>query len=470
MQIKVTDILKKLYVNLDKIIIFLIILLWTFFAYENLTVCKFHTDELWAYVIAKNLNLVEIIKLMHYEGHTFLWYLILKPFTNNLTLYPFIVKYISYVFSFMGIIVFCCFSKINTGIKLLITTSVPLIAIFPVYGRPYSLGILFLFLLCALYKNRLKHPIVYAFLIFFSFNCHIIVLIGALAFGVLFIYDLIKNIKNLDRITFYISICITLFSFLSLAIQWIPVYMPNYVFKFNKIGNFISFFLPGYLSEEIKILYKIIYLQLLSVILLSNILNLKSSRGFYFIIYTFTAMTLFFLFVYPAAQQAYLYFYYIFFVIGYWLMYENSPEFKESKYSRVSLTAYLIIISLIFSPMFRKYGNYQYSTDEYKKATKVIEKIIPEGSTVYVSYSQELIPFLQTKYKVKNSYGFDIDTFETASSIWQKHPLKVDEVKIKKGEKSYYICGIGQCRDKQDMRYKRYNINFMNKEIIDISK
>ena len=470
MQIKVSNIPNSVLKNLNNIIIIAMIVIWIFLVLNDPGMGLFHSDELWSYIIAKNLNFIEIIKLMHYEGHNFLYYICLKPFTHNDLLYPQIIKCVCFTFSCITVILFCFFSKINTIVKMLIIYSLPFAVVYPVSGRPYGLGILLLFLLCILYKNRLKFPIAYSILLFLSLNCHIFVTIGSSAFCIFFLYDLIKDKKNQSIKVFYSSIFIVILGFLFILLQWIPIHTPYYVKYYDKNSYFEDFLYTNYLPNYIRILYKIIFIPLLFFTLLLNVLIIKPRRWMYFILYTFTTLTLFFLLVYPLSNHAYGYFYYVYFIIGYWMLYENNSNFRQNKYSLWSMTVYLIIVSLSFSPMIRKFGNFSFTLHDYHRAINTIEHVIPENSTIYLAYAQELMLFLPKHYKVKTPIGIEIPSYRAFAGLYQDPILFPSEIKTTKGEKSYYIVYVEKVRDQRDLKFKRYDLNFQRLEIIDITQ
>ena len=123
--------------------------------------------------------------------------------------------------------------------KFLIIFSYPFLCFYSTYARPYGMGIFLLFLLAALFNEKLKHPIIYSCLLFLTANTCLMTFVGADAFGILFLFDLIKekDFKNLA-----IATTIALLTIVSLYIQWhdpiIPYYVSNWIFA-NKIKQSI---------------------------------------------------------------------------------------------------------------------------------------------------------------------------------------------------------------------------------------
>ena len=115
---------------------------------------QFSNDELHAWDIASILNPVEIIKLMPAEGHTFIWYYLLKPFTYFGFDFVYCLKYINWVFMLGAIYLVLRYSPFNIFIKTLIIFSYPFLNLYPVYGRPYGLGIFLLLILTVFFNQK----------------------------------------------------------------------------------------------------------------------------------------------------------------------------------------------------------------------------------------------------------------------------------------------------------------------------
>ena len=151
-------------------------------------------DETHAFEIAR-LKLSEILYLTRIEGHNALWYLILKPF-SNLNLYPYSMLIINWFFGIGAIYVLWKKAPFSPIAKTLISFSVPFLQYYATVARCYSIGILFLFLICALYKDRFKKPILFALLIGLCANTSILAAIGVFFIGLLFLFDILFEIKK----------------------------------------------------------------------------------------------------------------------------------------------------------------------------------------------------------------------------------------------------------------------------------
>ena len=150
-------------------------------------------DEAHAWLIAQELNLIEIIKLMKIEGHTFIWYLCLMPFAKTNFMYPYSMLLLNWLFCFIAILILWLKAPFNNLVKFLISFSFPFFAMYPVVARCYSLGIMFLFALAAMEKVKLNHPNWYALLLILCANTSVMAAVGATVFGGMFLYEMIKN-------------------------------------------------------------------------------------------------------------------------------------------------------------------------------------------------------------------------------------------------------------------------------------
>ena len=96
------------------------------FAIVTLFIILLHVpywDETHAFYISR-LKLSEIFAITRVEGHTMLWYLILKPF-SSLKLYPYSMSIINWIFCVSAIWVLWKKSPFSVISKTFITFSVP---------------------------------------------------------------------------------------------------------------------------------------------------------------------------------------------------------------------------------------------------------------------------------------------------------------------------------------------------------
>ena len=147
-------------------------------------------DEAYAYLIS-NLQIGDIFQLTRIEGHPILWFLLLKPF-NNLNFYPYSMYIINWIFAGLMIFLFWKKAPFNNYIKFLLTFSYPFFQYFGLVSRPYTLGVLVIFLLCTFFKDSVKKPVLYSILLVLCANISVITAFIAFGFGVLFLYEIFK--------------------------------------------------------------------------------------------------------------------------------------------------------------------------------------------------------------------------------------------------------------------------------------
>lgn len=145
------------------------------------------THELWrdeaqAWLLARDCSISELFGMMKSEGHPVLWHLLMFPFAKmgfaaeNIGL-------ISLALTTLGVAVVALFAPCGYAFKI----SFALLCSYQlsVISRSYSLAVLGIALLICLYKYRHERPVLYAFLLFFLTQIHII--FEGLAIGLIII-------------------------------------------------------------------------------------------------------------------------------------------------------------------------------------------------------------------------------------------------------------------------------------------
>lgn len=307
-------------------------------------------DEAHAWTIAQDLNLIEIIKLMKYEGHTILWYLCLMPFAKFNIGYPYSMLLVNWFFCFVAMLILWLKSPFNNWIKFFISFSFPFLGYFPVVARCYSIGIMFLFMLCALYKERLKHPNWYALLLILCANTSVMALVGATILGCEFLYRLIKTRKNNSSV----ALMILAIGLALILLQLIPTITAEKV-TFSLLDNLVDKYGLKNLLMNSNVN------KFLSVIFVFWALSFfKKEFISLFLVLTFAILTFIFLFIYIGYFWHY-FFYYIFFICSIWL---NSEKLFSSSFSKCLNVTTLILVSifLIFwTPSRQSFKNVYYS-------------------------------------------------------------------------------------------------------------
>ena len=433
---------------LYRLLLFCGFLLWVFLVYKNLQIYAFNTDEMWAWDIAHDLTFSEITQLMHYEGHSFIWYMLIKPFTlladKFPVLFPDIIKYLNLAFLGAAMFLLWMCSPINIFLKLLISVTSPFVITYPALARPYGLLILLLFIVVMLYKNRLKHPLVYAALLFIIMHTCWNGLIGAMFLGGFFIYDLYKeNKSNFLCSKVLVPTFIICSAFVMLAIEWIPLFPPLYIKYFGTWNVFYEFFLPNVDLKYYNLISLFVWGPCLLTVALIHFSSMKNKRFLLFGAYIFYSFFIFYLIVAPGRYH-HLYFIYIYFIVIYWMLLENSEEFINNRLNFYSMTGIIALISVLYFIPFRDPHFWFINKYDYEEGIQRIKEIAPQGSKMYLilDYGAMAIPRLKDYYDLRTQYNYKIPSLKAYQSIYQDYYLLPQDIYVKQGETAYYVLPV----------------------------
>jgi len=296
-------------------------------------------DEAHAWTIAEELNLVQIFELMKVEGHTFIWYLLLMPFAKFHIGYPYTMQFLNWIFCLGALIVLWQKAPFNDLIKVFITFSFPFMYVYSVYARCYSIGIMLLFMLTALYKDKLKHPILYSVLLILCANTSTMALIGATAFGILFLYDYIKAKPKLSS---YLKV------FTILGIGFLLILLQLFGVDSTAIKDYRGINLP--LDNLFKLFYVFCFIFITCIIPILFVFK-KNLKVIFFLLFTGLAMTVCFMFKYYGHYCNHA-FYWIYFIIAIWLGFFDINNFKLKWLMSVILA--LVCFLHLFIPLYIK--------------------------------------------------------------------------------------------------------------------
>ena len=180
-------------------------------------------DEAQAWLLARDLNPLGLFRQMKYEGHPFLWNLILMPFAK--LGFPYITQsIISLVIMWIAAWIFLKKSPFNNFVKITILLSLPIIYLYPVISRNYSLIPLALSMIAMLYKQRNEKKFLYIFSILLLAYTHILMwgLVGILYFIYFLeqIKEIIKHKENKkENIKVIVGFCIAIIGLMVLIIS-----------------------------------------------------------------------------------------------------------------------------------------------------------------------------------------------------------------------------------------------------------
>lgn len=407
---------------------------WIIFTLARVLCHQPWSDEANAWELARSFEFGSILESIKYQGHFFVWYFILLPFAKFDFAYPYSMLLINWAFCFVALVVLWRFAPFNNWIKGLMTFSFPFFTYYPVVARCYSIGILLLFALCALYKDRLKHPIWYANIVFICANTSLMACIGALIFGGILLFDLFKQKQNKD-----LKIClgIAVTCILMLLVQVLNVKYggrPDDKIRGLTLDSFLLMFplFPKFINA--------IFIGIFVVGFGISLFKDKLILMFLSVIYGFLLM--FFHFCY-AGDFWHWYFLYIYLICACWLALDRnviSDKFKKATVILLGLLTVMFFFEL------------RYEIRVFQSNSKNIAEFIKENRTARFVYFdiilKSTLPYLHDAdydlayYEYSNRQKDNVE-FEKAKEylasdketyfLWSNCD-EIEEIKGKNGE------------------------------------
>ena len=176
-------------------------------------------DEGQAWLLARDLNWLDLFLQTGAEGHPFLWSFILKPFTSlsfETTLFT-----INVLIVFLAIYLLLFKSDFGSLFSLVILFT-PMIAYeYPVVARHYGLTFLLFIGMTIAYKKRFEKPMIYVFIVFLFTNSTVMGSIIGILETFIFLYQISLRInKNKNVFKEYLpSISLSVISLLIISFQ-----------------------------------------------------------------------------------------------------------------------------------------------------------------------------------------------------------------------------------------------------------
>ena len=352
-------------------------------------------DEAHSWLIAKQLGFVAMLKYIKNEGHFFVWQVLLYPFAHvKFNLYPYAMKFLNWSFCMCAVIILWRKAPFNSWIKALITFSFPFLVCYSVLARCYSIGILLLFVLAALYENKLKYPKTYALLLVLCANTSIMALIGAAAFGVLFVVDIFKNKLSIKQ--YIITLLILLVGAAAVLLQVIKI---NYFSTIVENGHFYTSLM---MFENTYINNNLLVNSILSLIFSIPILIylFKDKASLFFFSFTYILM-LILAFNFYGMNFWHAYFFFVYLIISLWI--NHAGNLLSGKFAHITLA--LISFLLIFNLPAKE--NYN---ETFKSNCKIIKSFIENDENLKNALilhnsgiMYEILPYRKkAAYKIKN--------------------------------------------------------------------
>lgn len=150
-------------------------------------------DEAHHYLLARDSNsFIELIQNTRYEGHPILWNTLLYGITR-FSLNPFWMQLLHILISTSAVFIFLRKAPFNWIFKTLFIFGYFMVFEYNLISRNYGLGVLFLFLACAVFKDRNSKFVLLAFYLAIASNTHL--MFSVIAFA-LFITLIIEHYQN----------------------------------------------------------------------------------------------------------------------------------------------------------------------------------------------------------------------------------------------------------------------------------
>lgn len=181
-------------------------------------------DETHAWTVAKEINLFNIIQTVHNEGHLIIWFLILMPFAKLNLWFPYSLKFFNWIFYFLAILYMWKNAPFNILFKIIITFSWLSLFYFPIISRCYTIGILGIFILAGLYKDKIKRPILYSSILVLTAHTSLLATFPVIPFACIFFYEIIKSDDFKKNKSYLYSLIILIIG----ALLWILPFINGY--------------------------------------------------------------------------------------------------------------------------------------------------------------------------------------------------------------------------------------------------
>lgn len=191
-------------------------------------------DEALTWVVARDTSFLELFHVAALEGHPSLWYLLLMPFAK-LGMSCFTMLVLHWSLAVAAVAVFLWYAPFSRITKVLFVFSYYMFWEYCLSIRCYALGILLMFILAALYRNRFRFPILYATLLVLLLNTSTPVMFLAGALFLVYIGEYIVLPEKQRRVNFAIALMVLGIMVAYLQVGVLPGPRPSEYFSWNSV-------------------------------------------------------------------------------------------------------------------------------------------------------------------------------------------------------------------------------------------
>ncbi len=165
-------------------------------------------DEAEPWLIAQNLSIPGIFHMLNYEGTPVLWYMLLH-FLALLRLPFFSEQVLNWAIASAAVFIFLKYAPFSRLLKFAFAFSYLMSYEYAVIARNYSISVLLLFAIAAVYGSRFKKPLIFATLVFLLFNTNVHSFVPAAMLLFIFVYELFGRVRpSGGEIKYYAAIVI----------------------------------------------------------------------------------------------------------------------------------------------------------------------------------------------------------------------------------------------------------------------
>ena len=432
-------------------------------------------DEAQTWLIAKNLNFIEIFQQMKYEGHPCLWIYMVLPFAK--LGFPYITQnIICWIIMNITVAILLWKTSVDKLIKVLIIFSAPFIYYYSIIARNYCLIPLALVLIAALYKDRGKKPIQYVAAITLLAHTHILMLgLVGILYTLFFIEELFIHFKTKTKTEKKWIIVSLIIAILGLIILFLQLYGST---SENAVINKKDEFEFKYLDEIIPIAELItksltdviddnicfsIILSIL-IIMIHGMIKHPRETLIYIVAVAFNLYVFIFIYSNLSLQKASIYLLLLIFL----LLLQSKDDEKKENYLLEGILIIILVLNIGTGiKAVNKDIKNQYSCS--RETAKYIKENIRKSDTIITSHvpsASALIPYLNG-YTFWNPQICEYFTYSTWNDeLMREYSIQefIDNTKeyIKDKENVYFIF----CYNWQEERFKNvYRINKCSRDI-----
>ena len=414
--------------------------LWLGIAIYLISVNVNFRDTAQAWLIARDCNLLELVKQLQYEGHMSLWYLILMPFAK--LGFPYITtNIISLTITAVSVLLILYKAPFKFVYKALLIFTTPFLYTYPVISRCYCLLPLAIALMAITYEDRKKKPYKFLLSVVLLANVHVVTLgmVGVVLFE--YMLEIIRDIKNEQKDNIKERIIWLLIAGILLVISGLPLlgcfrvnchvkkkFSKNSVKKLLDIPYTFGAFI--YMLFKFQNVNKFIILFLNEIIFVAVLLIIfeeieKKSKDIIRIFLCVLWQILLYIFIYSSAvgQQT--------FIILIVLYYKWISNEKTDKKNICQLCIICILVLGVISSMTHIYDSKKHILSNGYEMAQYINNNLDDNSIIMCATHSEwaaaIMPYLKNNikfYHIAEKKYFTYTVWD--KDLWKK--VKYDDI------------------------------------------